>query len=287
MAKVSIIILTYNSEKYIERLIKSIHQYNTNEDFETIIVDNNSADNTIDVISKIQDPKSKIQLIKNKENVGFAKGINIGARVASGEYLLFINPDTEFNHGDTREMLQIFSENRSVGIVGGKLIDREGKDEKSAGRFFGVYEVFLIALGLDETFNVRFAPNIVQKVDFVSGGFMMVRLDIFEELGGFDENLFMYIEDIELCYRAKMKGYFTYFTPNVILVHEAHGSSNRGFAVKNIYRGILYFHKKHGTQFSYSVVKTALFIKAALLVILGKIINNKYLISTYSEALKI
>ena len=76
------------------------------------------------------------------------------------------------------------------------------------------------------------------------------------------------------------------FDPDIQIIHESHGSSNRGFAIKNIYKGILYFHKKHGSPFSYSLVKVMLMGKARLLVAFGKIVNNKYLTDTYSEALR-
>lgn len=283
MTKTSIVILTYNSDRFIGRLINSIKDSNS-QDLEIIIVDNASTDNTVKEVRKFE---KNIKLIENRQNLGFSKGINIGAGQAQGEYLLFVNPDAELREGNISSMLRVFEENENAGIVGGRLVDKDGKEEKSAGKFFGLFQIILLSLGLDEAMGVRFSPRKIQKVDFVSGGFMMVRKDLFEKLGGFDENLFMYVEDMELCYRAGKAGFFTYFTPDVVLTHEAHGSSNRGFAVKNIYRGILYFHKKHGTPFSYFLIRLLLVAKASTLVLIGKTMNNKYLRDTYSEALKI
>jgi len=87
---------------------------------------------------------------------------------------------------------------------------------------------------------------------------------------------------MEFCFRVKRKGYKVYFSPNVVIVHARHGSSSRSFAIKNIYKGLVYFHKKHGSAFSYFMVKTMLTLKASALVMLGRIINNRYLKESYS-----
>jgi GT2 family glycosyltransferase len=115
---------------------------------------------------------------------------------------------------------------------------------------------------------------------------MMVKKSVFESLSGFDEKLFMYVEDMEFCFRARQAGYFTYFTPEVQIVHTQHGSSSRANAIKNIYKGIFHFHKKHGTAFSYMFVKTLFKSKALALVVAGKMLNNKDLSRTYSAVLK-
>lgn len=280
MPKVSIIILTYNSSDYISPLIKSIEGA---VDQEIIVVDNNSKDSTLEKVKKFKD----VILKENKENTGFSKGINIGAKMAKGEYLLFVNPDTNLVSGDFERMVSVFREHEDAGIVGGKLIKVSGEEENSAGKFLNVPEIMIMSISLDEIMGIRYSPKKLQKVDFVSGGFMMVRKDLFDKLQGFDENLFMYIEDMELCFRARKLGYSTYFTPDVVMSHASHGSSNRAFAIENIYKGLLYFHKKHSDPVSFSLIKYMLKTKAGLLVMMGQIINNKYLVETYSKALKI
>ena len=281
--KFSIIVLTYNSERYVDTLIKSIYEHNTNEDFEIIVVDNNSTDDTVKKVLSIKYKVSSIKLILNKENTGFAKGINIGAKEARGEYLLFINPDTEWKSGSIENFVSMFESDSNVGVIGGKILAKNGETEKSAGRFLKTTEVFLMTLGLDEALGVRFSPNKKQGVDFLSGGFMAVRKDLFEKLSGFDENLFMYVEDMEFCFRVQKTGMKILFEPFVQIIHESHGSSSRSFAIQNIYKGLLYFHKKHGTSMSYSAVKLMLTTKAGLLVLIGKIMNNKYLTDSYSK----
>ncbi|HVT00643.1 MAG TPA: glycosyltransferase family 2 protein [Patescibacteria group bacterium] len=283
---VSIIILTYNSSAYIKELIESIFEFNKKESIELIVVDNNSTDDTVRVVSKIKEPKTKIRLIVNDQNLGFAKGINTGAKVASGEYLLFVNPDARWKKGSVDSFIETINSNINIGIVGGKLVGKNGELEKSCGKFFGLLASISIALGLDDKVGVRFSPKREEIVDFVSGGFMFIKTNLFMKLNGFDEHYFMYIEDMDLCFRARFSGYTTHFTPAVILEHVSHGSSNKSFAIRNIYKGIFYFHKKHGTPFSYVVVKSLFKLKAISLVLIGKIMNNKYLSDTYSGALK-
>ena len=131
-----------------------------------------------------------------------------------------------------------------------------------------------------------FQSKKISEVDWVSGAFMMIRREVFKKLEGFDKNMFMYVEDMELCFRVKKLGYNIVFFPESSLYHMEYGSSDRTFAIVNIYKGILYFYKKHGSPISYLIVKTMLVVKAGLLVMIGKIINNKYLTDTYSKALK-
>jgi GT2 family glycosyltransferase len=270
---VSIIVVTYNSADYIEGLVRSIYEFNKNKYFELIIVDNASEDGTVQNILRLK--SYNLKLIQNKENVGFAKGINIGVREARGEYLLFINPDALWKNGSVDDFASIFESDPNIGVIGGKILAKDGKAEKSAGKFLKTFEVFLTALSLDEALGVRFSPNRRVEADFVSGGFMAVRKNLFEKLGGFDENLFMYVEDMEFCYRAKKEGFKVIFDPSAAIIHESHGSSGRKFAIENIHKGLIYFHKKHGSIISYNLVKFLLGSKSFALVLLGKIINNK------------
>ena len=237
MAKTSIIILTYNSEKYINKLINSIYEFNRGENFEVIVVDNKSSDKTVEVARKFKD---QVKVFETGANLGFAKGINFGAERAAGEYLLFINPDAMWNSGTLADFYKVFARSERVGIVGGRLITHSGVNEKSAGKFFGLAQTVALTVGLDEKLGVRSSPKQTLRVDFVSGGFMMVRSEIFKKLSGFDDHLFMYIEDMEFCFRASTHGVWTYFTPDVSVVHEGQGSSDRSFAVRNIFKGILY-----------------------------------------------
>jgi GT2 family glycosyltransferase len=124
-----------------------------------------------------------------------------------------------------------------------------------------------------------------QQVDWVSGGFMLVKKDAFEKVDGFDERFFMYIEDMELCYRMHNKGYSVFHDPRAIVSHLGQGSSNKAFAIIHIFKGLKIFYRKHRNTLSYTVLLLLLYLKAYISMIVGLITKNKSLVSTYQNAL--
>ena len=288
MTLLSVIVLSYNTWDLTKKcLLSVIDNYKEDIDkgkIELILADNGSSDGTIDEIRRSRFLE-KIKIVENDKNYGFGKGNNLAFKKAEGKYILFLNSDTVSKDKDFLKMIRLLEENTKTGILGGKMINSDGSKQLSAGKFYTPWNLFLSLLGFENF--VRSAPDKISRVDWVSGACLMIRADLFEKLKGFDENFFMYVEDMELCYRAKKEGFLTYFYPNIKLEHRQAGSSNRQFAIKNIYKGLLYFYKKHGNFLSYSVIKSMLYSKACLLVIIGRTINNKYLYNTYSQALKI
>lgn len=115
----------------------------------------------------------------------------------------------------------------------------------------------------------------------------MIRRSIFEKIGGFDPAIFMYFEDVEICYRVWKLGFLTYFYPHVTVLHKEQGSSNRTFAIVHIYTGLLYFYKKHQTHWQENVIELLLRVKALVAIRIGKITHNTYLQSTYEKALAV
>ena len=287
---ISIIILNYKTKELTLSLLDSLFENYGKEieenKIEIILVDNASNDNSIAAFKKSK-YSSEIKFIENKKNFGFSKGNNIAAKKASGEYLLFVNSDTVTKDKGFIKMTEFLNENKKTAVAGGKLINKDGSDSAPARKFYNLVYVFFTLFFSWLVPDLRLSPKKISEVDWVSGAFMMIRREVFNKLGGFDENIFMYVEDMELCFRVKKLGYNIVFFPKSSLFHMEYGSSNRTFAIVNIYKGILYFYKKHGSPISYFIVKTMLIIKARLLVIIGKIINNKYLYNTYSQALKI
>lgn len=289
--ELSIIVLNYKTKDLTISCINSIaEQYKKELDedkFEIVVLDNNSNDDSFEVISKLTKSISNLRVYENEENLGFSKGSNLCASKAKGEYLLFLNSDTEIKDQGFLRMTKYLSENKNVGVLGGKLKNADGSSQLSTGKFYSIFNLFLVLLGLDSHFGLRQSPNTIKKVDWVSGGCLMIKKDIFEKIKGFEKDFFMYLEDMELCFRVKKKGFDIYFYPEVMLYHKELGSSNRTFAIVKIYAGILIFYKKHKSSFEYLLVKLMLKSKALVLVILGKIINNQYLKDTYLQALKI
>lgn len=276
---VSIIILSYNTKELLLSCLRSINKYLSKSDIEIIIIDNASTDGTKEIIQS-----SKFKIIENKENLGFAKANDIGAKEAKGEYLLFLNSDTQLLNGKIIEMADFLKNNKSIGIIGGKLLNEDNSPQLSCGRFYGILEVMLMLFGAEKL--IRKSPDNITRVNWVSGACLMIKKDLFEKVGGFDESFFMYMEDMELCYCVNKLGYQIWFYPAAKILHIGHGSSDRSFAIVNIYQSLLYFHKKHKSKVEYELVKMMLFVKAYLAIITGIISNNSYLRNTYKKAIQ-
>ena len=289
MIKLSIVALSYNTKDLTLACLKSVvSQYKQKlekKEFEVIVVDNNSSDNSVAEISNLKSQVSNLIIIQNKENLGFGKGCNLGAKSAKGKYVLFLNSDTQVFDRGFLSMADFLDKNSNVAVLGGKLENNDGSIQRSCGKFYNLFNLLIMLLGLERFGFLRSSPNKIQKVDWVSGACMMVRADIFEKLTGFDEKLFMYMEDMEICFRANKLGFVTYFYPNVKLKHKSLGSSNRTFAIINIYKGILYFYSKHKTHLEYLVAKLFLITKAGILILVGLLTFNSELRGRYQKAI--
>lgn len=286
----SIIILNYDTPDLVLDCVSSIRkQYQSELDrdkIEIIVVDNASSKEIVDEIEDRLKGLSGIRLIKNKENLGFGSGCNEGVGYAGGEFVLFLNSDTEVFDRAFLGMTEFLKKNQKVGILGGRLLNSDGNPQASVGKFYNLVFFFIMLFGGERFGLLRSSPDNVRKVDWVSGACMMVNKKTFEQLSGFDKNIFMYTEDMELCFRAKKKGILTYYYPNSEIGHKQLGSSNRTFAVLNIYKGILYFYKKHKSKLEYCLVWFLLFLKAMGIYLLGRLTNNSYYIKTYGQALR-
>lgn len=292
MIKLSIVTLSYNTKDLTLTCLNSVvSQYapelNVGE-FEIIIVDNNSSDDSVKKIKDyISDNKfsGAIKLIESKDNLGFGGGCNLGAKSAKGKYLLFLNSDTEILDRGFLKMTSYLEENPKVAILGGKLKNNDGSAQPSAGKFYNLFNLLVMLAGLERFGFLRSSPDRVQKVDWVSGACMMMRRDVFEKLSGFDEKIFMYMEDMEICFRAGKLGFLTYFYPDISLRHKSQGSSNRTFAIINIYKGILHFYSKHKTHLEYLIARALLTFKAKILILVGILIFNSALRDRYRKAI--
>ncbi len=256
---------------------------------EIILVDNASGDGSVQELKSAikQNDYKNCLLIENKTNDGFSKGVNKGAEEAKGEYYLFLNNDTIVKDRGIWDMMQYMQSHSEVSILGGKLSNVDGSDQPSVGKFYMPTQVTLLMLGLQKYDIIDKNPEKIAEVDWVKGGLLMIRNAVFKKLHGFDEKIFMYTEDMELCYRAKLNGYKTFFYPSVHVLHEETGSSNRAFAIVNIYANLLYFYKKHRTHGEYLYLQSLLRIKAVALIGIGRLLRNSYLVQTYEKAFKV
>ncbi len=280
---VSIIILSYNTKNLLRECLQSVYKHLASFDFEIIVIDNASSDKSAEMVKS---EFKKVQLIQSDKNLGFSKGNNLGVLYAQGEYLFFLNSDTQLVDDSLKHIVEVVQTYANVGIVGGKLINPDKTIQRSCGNFYSLPAVFLMLFTTEKLEMTQSKGTSLISVDWISGACFFIPKKIFNEVKGFDENLFMYTEDVELCYRVRKKGYGVCYYPRMSILHAGQGSSNRTFAIIHIYKGLLYFYKKHKSYWAYIVVKTMLVVKAQLAISIGVLTHNKYLKDTYSAALK-
>ncbi len=280
---VSLVILSYNKRELTSSCLTSIYKHIPEKECEVIVVDNASSDDSVEYIKK---HFPQVKLIENSKNAGFAGGCNLGAKRALGEYVLFLNNDAEVASDPLPQMIEVFGKHPDTGIVGGLLVNHNGSLQRSFGSFYTVVNVAYLLFAGESGELKRFHSNDVTPTDWVSGGFMMVKRSIFEKVKGFNESYFMYIEDMDLCYRVKKEGYEIYNTPFARVRHLGQGSTNKAFAIVHIFEGLQIFYKQQRSAFEYYAVKLLLFIKAVSALLIGVVTMNKYLVTTYRDALK-
>lgn len=280
---VSIIILSYNKRQLTADCLTSISQNIPKDQREIIVVDNASSDDSVAYIKK---HFPEVTLIENTRNAGFAGGCNVGAKHAKGEYILFLNNDAVIAENPLSEMVKVARGDEKIAMVGGLLTNLNGSLQRSYGKFYTLGNVIYLLFAGESGELKRLQKKDMLDTDWVSGGFMMVRRDVFEEVTGFNESYFMYIEDMDLCYRIKKTGYRVVFTPLVKVKHIGQASTNKTFAIVHIYEGLQIFYRQQRSLVEYYILKLLLWIKALVALIVGLCTWNKYLITTYLRALK-
>lgn len=263
----TIIIITFENEKTIISCLSSISPIHP-----LIIVDNASTDSTVTLIKKIR-PRTTI--IQNNRNLGFAKACNQGAKIANKEYLFFLNPDTVILNNDPFNKLQEFVRGKeNLGVVGFKFLNPDGSLQPSCGQFPTILRVIfdrIKLLNLKNGLLIR-DRKLYEKTrvtDWASASGVLVRKDVFEKVGGFNEDIFMYGEDFDLCFRLKQMGYKNYFFPGVRIVHNDSGKNNplrKPHKYFSMRRGLLLFLKNHQPTLNYLILQ--LLVKLESLVFL-------------------
>lgn len=237
--QITIIIVTFNSEKYILDCLDSILKTNTKEiALKIIIVDNSSYDSTVSHVRELMKLESRITLIENTKNYGFAHAINQGIIIGKKtEYYLLLNPDTIVNRDTLRNLLQC-AKKTNAGIVGGNTYDKSGAQNGSYFRLpnisVGVFD-FTNARKLFRTeywHNYFYCKDLMHStttcfpVEVITGGFMFLSKKTIQKIGLFDERFFMYLEDVDYCLRAKLANVKVFHTNMSKIVHFAGRSSN-------------------------------------------------------------
>jgi GT2 family glycosyltransferase len=256
--QLSVIILNYNVRYFLEQCVYSVQKALQDINGEIIVVDNASSDASSQMI-KEQFPN--VTLIENKENLGFPKGNNIGVAQAKGEYICILNPDTVVAEDTFIKILNFVTssgvEKSQFGIIGCKLIDGSGKflPECKRGvptpwvaftKIFGLYKLFPKSSWFNQYYAMHLTKDQSGEVDILVGAFMVMKRDLYLEVGGFDENCFMYSDDIDLSYLVKKAGYSNQYFANTTVIHyKGESTVKDGLYMKRFREAMQFFYKKH------------------------------------------
>lgn len=235
----SIIIINYKSFTQLKKCLRSISEKATTIKHEVIVVNNDSQE----IRSSLSD--FSVSTIEINRNIGFGAACNIGSNASQGEYLCFLNPDTEIISSDFQGLLDNFQKNPSLGIIGPGLISSDGLPESwSFGDDINLWRIIK-----NNLYPEKGSPtDIPFETDWVSGAALFIKKPLFEKLGGFDEKFFMYFEDMDLCRRARELSQKTLHYPLFQIKHIGGGSFENKVLQKNYYYASqdLFFLKHFG-----------------------------------------
>jgi len=250
----SVVVVTYNSEEYVHNCISSITRAVSSLDHELFVVDNHSTDRTLEFLRRF--PNS-LQIIENRENHGFARAANQGLRRSSGEFCLLINPDSIIQSDSLEPLVRFLRSRPHIGICGCKLCNVGGSLQYSKGSFptlFSTLSRRILPRRMRKYHLVGY--NSVGQCDWVTGAFMAIRKQLLEKLGYFDENYFIYYEDVDFCLRARNAGMKTYYFPQVVTRHFSRRALSNGnlWIAREIHKSRLYYFQKNRTRISHAIL---------------------------------
>jgi GT2 family glycosyltransferase len=261
---VSVVIVSFNTRDILRSCLGSLEQAAGGRDIEIIVVDNASRDGSADMVAA---EFPAVTLVRSPLNLGFAAGNNVALGQARGRYLILLNPDTLLDRSALDRAIAHMDAEPTVGLGGGRLLNRDGSDEPAARQFPSVFNDFLALSGLAARFprsrlfgrfDRTWAPVAqAADVDWVPGAFAIVRREVLGQVGHFDERFFLYYEEVDLCRRIKDAGWRIRYWPDIV-VHHWGGESSKTLSDQAISRSgsqlvlwrmrsaLLYYRKQHG-----------------------------------------
>ena len=290
MKDISIIIISFNTIKLTVDAINSIIKKTKSVLFEIIVVDNNSQDGSVSALKKLVESNKNITLVLNRENVGFGQANNQGIKKAKGKYLLLLNSDTLIMDNVIGEMVGWMDKNSKVGIASCSLKNKDGSIQATGGYFPTLPKVFVWMTFLDDlpgisTLLKSFHPmhnlspfgsnsNFYKKehsMDWITGAFFMMRKEVARRVGYFDKAYFMYMEEVDYCFRAKRLDWKVMYLPKWIIIHFGGASSVKEFSLINEVKGLKIFYNKHMASWQFPILRFLLKVGALIRIpIFGK-----------------
>jgi len=279
--KLSVIIVNYNVQYFLENCLNSVYSSSAIIDFEVFVVDNNSVDGSLQMLAE-KFPQTKV--IANKDNRGFSVANNQAIKEAKGEYVLLLNPDTVVEENTFKVCCDFFDSQEKAGGLGVKMIDGKGNflPESKRGlptpavafyKIFGVTNLFPKSEKFGQYHLGHLSKEENHQIEILSGAFMMMRKSVLDEIGLLDESFFMYGEDIDLSYRITQAGYSNHYLADTQIIHYK-GESTKKSSINYVfvfYRAMAIFAKKHfsnkNAQLFSTLISFAIYVRAGLAVL--------------------
>lgn len=259
--KLSVIIVNYNVTQLLKSCLLSLQKYIQEIDYEVIVIDNASTDNSWkDLIPEF----SNVHFIASETNGGFSKANNQAVQTAKGEYILLLNPDTEFEGFYMKKLLDFADAQPSFGCLGVRMHDAEGnflpESKRSVPDMFNSFEKLFTNFKKNNSksyYRNDIEENAVAEVEVMTGAFLLAKKDIYEKIGGLDEAYFMYGEDIDLCYTFLRNGYKNFYYGKVSILHHKGESTIKNEVYLNRFYGAMqifidkYYKESKPVQYSF------------------------------------
>ncbi len=290
--KLSLVIVSYNTKSLLQACLNSINLQLTPQ-IEVIVVDNNSSDGSP---AMVKNSFPHIQLITNSQNMGYAKANNQGINLVQGQYLLLLNSDTRLQPGALQHLLDFMDHHPQVGIASPKLLHPNGTTQLNGGALPTLSSLLYWALFLDDIPLLgRFLPsyhrthpsyfNSTHPIGWVSGAAIILRRQTISQIGLLDEKIFMYGEDLDLCFRAHQANWLVYTLAPAEVVHLGQGSGSSSSALLREFQGLIYYFSKHHPATSPTLLKIILQLAASLrLFLFGTILQDHEKATIYRQA---
>ncbi|RVU83801.1 glycosyltransferase family 2 protein [Leucothrix sargassi] len=285
MSQVDIVLVSYNTAEYTVRAIQSVFEQTKDTDVNLIVVDNASSDNSVALIKQTF---PQVDVIETGQNLGFAGGVNVGAKAGTAEYVLLLNPDTVILDGAIDKLVAFAKENTQSGVWGGVTLNNDlSLNPNNARARISFSTLLFSATGLSKAFKGSCFFNhdnygcwdrkSEKDVDVITGCFFLTPRTLWESLEGLDETFFMYAEEADYCIRAIKQGYQPKVTPNAQIIHHGGVSEvNLSGKMIKLLKGKSQFIKKHEPTWKQPIFKGLLLAH----------VFNKYLSSSLVSLIK-
>lgn len=288
----SVIILSYNTKDITDECLKRLQSavdrvQKSGNKVQVIVLDNASSDGSVEMIKRNH---PRVELIESKENTGYSKGNNLAFKKNKYPNVLFLNSDV-YVKDYTLEKALDYLNNHQCDVLGVKLLYEDGKLQPSAGNLPDPLNTVFWIFGIGQLFNPFHPKNPAyfskdSKVGWVTGAFLLIKRDVFEKTGGFDEDIFMYMDEVDLCKRISLKGYRVCFTPSIQVTH-LHRASSKSDPEKALTREVMgvkrYLEKYHSK--SYFFIRMFLILGLILRIIAFSLLGKTKRARAYLEGL--